>query len=201
MNDREIVNLYWQRSEPAITETEQKYGRYCHIIAYNILESSEDSEECVNDTWMNAWNSMPDKRPERLSPFLARITRNFALTKIVRRTAKKRGGGEAELALGELDECIASGYDLEKEIEDRELSRAIDAFVGQLPEEEQLVFVSRYWFVATEREIAEKLGLSRSGVAAMLKRTRSKLRAYAEVSGRGRFWMVRHHMGVRVDGH
>ena len=205
MNDREIVNLYWQRSEQAITETEQKYGRYCHIIAYNILENSEDSEECVNDTWMSAWNSMPDKRPERLSPFLARITRNFALTKIVRRTAKKRGCGEAELALEELDECIASGYDLEKEIEDRELSRAIDAFVGQLPEEEQLVFVSRYWFVATEREIAEKLGLSRSGaetpdpgklreiaeklgmsrsgVAAMLKRTRSKLRAYLLMEG------------------
>ena len=117
------------------------------------------------------------------NPFLARITRNFALTKIVRRTAKKRGCGEAELALEELDECIASGYDLEKEIEDRELSRAIDAFVGQLPEEEQLVFVSRYWFVATEREIAEKLGLSRSGVAAMLKRTRSKLRAYLLMEG------------------
>ena len=183
MNDREIVNLYWQRSEQAITETEQKYGRYCHIIAYNILENSEDSEECVNDTWMSAWNAMPDKRPDRLGPFLARITRNFALTKIVRRTAKKRGGGEAELALEELDECLPSGYDLEKEIEDRELSRAIDAFIGNLPEEEQLVFVSRYWFVATEREIAEKLGMSRSGVAAMLKRTRSKLKTCLMMEG------------------
>ena len=183
MNDREIVNLYWQRSEQAISETERKYGSYCHIIAYNILENSEDSEECVNDTWMSAWNAMPDKRPDRLSPFLARITRNFALTKIVRRTAKKRGGGEAELALEELDQCLYSGYDLEKEIEDRELSRAIDAFIGQLGEEEQLVFVSRYWFVATEREIAEKLGLTRSGVAAMLKRTRSKLKTYLLMEG------------------
>lgn len=183
MNDIEIVNLYWQRSEQAITETEHKYGRYCKIIAYNILENSEDSEECVNDTWMSAWNAMPDKRPERLSPFLARITRNFALTKIVRRAAKKRGGGEAELALEELDECLSSGYDLEKEIEDRELSSAIDNFVGKLPKEEQLVFVSRYWFVATEREIAEKLGMSRSGVAAMLKRTRSKLRTYLLMEG------------------
>lgn len=183
MNDIEIVNLYWQRSEQAITETENKYGRYCKIIAYNILENSEDSEECVNDTWMSAWNAMPDKRPERLSPFLARITRNFALTKIVRRAAKKRGGGEAELALEELDECLSSGYDLEKEIEDRELSSAIDNFVGKLPKEEQLVFVSRYWFVATEREIAEKLGMSRSGVAAMLKRTRSKLRTYLLMEG------------------
>lgn len=183
MNDIEIVNLYWQRSEQAITETENKYGRYCKIIAYNILGNSEDSEECVNDTWMSAWNAMPDKRPERLSPFLSRITRNFALTKIVRRAAKKRGGGEAELALEELDECLSSGYNLEKEIEDRELSSAIDNFVGKLPKEEQLVFVSRYWFVATEREIAEKLGMSRSGVAAMLKRTRSKLRTYLLMEG------------------
>ena len=105
MNDREIVNLYWQRSEQAITETEQKYGRYCHIIAYNILENSEDSEECVNDTWMSAWNSMPDKRPERLSPFLARITRNFALTKIVRRTAKKRGGAASPSACASTRRC------------------------------------------------------------------------------------------------
>lgn len=183
MNDREIVNLYWQRSEQAIEETEQKYGSYCHIVAYNILESSEDSEECVNDTWMSAWNAMPDKRPERLGPFLARITRNFALTKIVRRTAKKRGGGEVELALEELEECLSSGYNLEKEIENRELSRAIDAFVGNLSEIEQLAFVGRYWFVATEREIAEKLGMSRSGVNAMLKRTRSKLRTYLLMEG------------------
>ena len=178
MNDREIVNLYWQRSEQAITETAQKYGRYCQIIAYNILENSEDAEECVNDTWMSAWNAMPDKRPERLSPFLARITRNFALTRVVRRRAKKRGGGEVALALEGLDECLAADCDLEKELEDRELSRVIDAFIGQLGEEERLVFVSRYWFVATEREIAEKLGMSRSGVSAMLKRTREKLKIY-----------------------
>ena len=78
MNDREIVNLYWQRSEQAITETEQKYGRYCHIIAYNILENSEDSEECVNDTWLHAWNAMPPQKPSVLSAFLGRITRNLS---------------------------------------------------------------------------------------------------------------------------
>ena len=178
MNDREIVDLYWRRSEQAIKETIQKYGMYCHIIAYNILENTEDAEECVNDTWLSAWNSMPNNRPERLNPFLAKITRNHALTKIVRRTAKKRGGGEISLALEELDDCIPSGYDLEREIEDRELSRAIDRFIGQLPEEEQFVFISRYWFFATEREIAEKTGYSRSGVNAMLKRVRNKLRTY-----------------------
>lgn len=183
MNDTEIVNLYWQRSEQAITETEQKYGRYCHTIAYNILGNREDTEECVNDTWMSAWNSMPDKWPERLGPFLARITRNFALTKIMRRRAQKRGGCEAELALDELEECLSSGFDLEKEIHDRELTRAIDTFIGYLPQKEQLAFVSRYWFFATEREIAERLGLSRSGVAAMLNRTRHKLKKFLLLEG------------------
>ena len=178
MKDSEIVNLYWERSEQAVEETEKKYGRYCHRIAYNILENTEDSEECVNDTWLSAWNAMPDKRPERLSPFLGKITRNFALKKIVRGNAKKRGGGEALLALEELDDCIASGYDLEREVENRELGSAIDRFVGQLPEREQLVFVCRYWYLAGEREIAEKLGLTRSGVNSMLKRTRNKLKTY-----------------------
>ena len=182
MNDREIVDLYWQRSEQAIEETDRKYGRYCHIIAYNILENSEDSEECVDDTWMSAWNSMPDKRPEHLSPFLGRITRNFALKKIAHRNAKKRGG-EVTAALEEMDECIPSGYDLENDLEDRELSRAIDSFLEQLPEKEQLVFVSRYWFMTPEREIAEKAGMSRSGVSAMLKRIRNKLKTYLESEG------------------
>ena len=178
MNDSEIVNLYWERSEQAVAETVKKYGNYCHRIAYNILMNAEDSEECVNDTWLSAWNAMPDKRPDRLSPFLGKITRNFALKKIVHDHAKKRGGGEALLALEELDDCIASGYDLEQDVEDRELGKAIDRFVGQLPEKDQLVFVSRYWYLAGEREIAEKLGLTRSGVNAMLRRTRNKLKNY-----------------------
>lgn len=183
MDDREIVDLYWQRSERAIDETAQKYGSYCRIIAYNILENGEDSDECVNDTWLSAWNSMPDKRPERLAPFLGKITRNFALKKITRRNAQKRGGGEALLALEELDACVPSGYSLEREVEDRELSRAIDYFLDTLPEKEQLAFVARYWFMAGEREIAKKLHLSRSGVSAMLKRTRKKLKTFLIMEG------------------
>ena len=178
MNDGDIVNLYWERSEQAVAETAKKYGKYCHRIAYNILENSEDSEECVNDTWMSAWDSMPDKRPERLSPFLGKITRNFALKKIIRGKAKKRGGGEGMLALEELDECIASGYDLEQKIEERELGKAIDRFITQLQRKEQMVFICRYWYMASEREIAEKLGLTRSSVNAMLRRTRNKLKTY-----------------------
>ncbi len=183
MDDREIVGLYWQRSERAIDETARKYGSYCRIIAYNILENPQDSDECVNDTWLGAWNSMPDKKPERLGPFLGKITRNFALKKIRRGRAQKRGGGEALLALEELDECIPSGYCLEREVEDRELRRALDRFLDTLPEREQAAFVGRYWFMAGERGLAKKLGMSRSGISAMLKRTRKKLRTFLMMEG------------------
>ena len=178
MNDREIVDLYWQRSEQANAETDNKYGKYCRIVAYNILENTQDSEECVNDTWLAAWNSMPVNRPERLNAYLAKITRNFALAKVVKRSAKKRGGGELELALEELDDCVPSDYCLEKEVEDRALAESINTFVDLLPEEEQLIFISRYWFFASEREIAEKQGCSRSRISAMLKRSRDKLKTY-----------------------
>ena len=178
MNDREIVDLYWQRSEQAIAETDKKYGKYCRIVAYNILENTQDSEECVNDTWLAAWNSMPVNRPERLNAYLAKITRNFALAKVVKRSAKKRGGGELDLALEELDDCVPSDSCLEKEVEDRALAESINTFVDLLPEEEQLIFISRYWFFASEREIAEKQGCSRSRISAMLKRSRDKLKTY-----------------------
>lgn len=178
MNDREIVELYWQRSERAISETAKKYGRYCRSVAYNILGDSQDSEECVNDTWLAAWNSMPNNRPSRLNPYLAKITRNFALQKIVHRGAQKRGGGEAALALEELDDCVPSGYCMEDALEEKELSEAINRFVGRLSREEQTAFIGRYWFLASEREIAQKQGCSRSKVNGMLKHTREKLKNY-----------------------
>ena len=178
MEDGAIIDLFWAREERALQETETKYGGLCRSIAFNILQSREDSEECVNDTWLAAWNSMPVNRPERLNAYLAKITRNFALAKVVKRSAKKRGGGELELALEELDDCVPSDYCLEKEVEDRALAESINTFVDLLPEEEQLIFISRYWFFASEREIAEKQGCSRSRISAMLKRSRDKLKTY-----------------------
>ena len=178
MKDRDIVELYWRRSEQAIRETERKYGSYCRTIAFNILNNREDSEECVSDTWLAAWNAMPDKRPEKLNPFLAKIARNFALTRLKRSTAKKRGGGEAQLALEELDDVLPDGCDLQQELEEKELAAAIGAFVKRLPERERLAFLGRYWFCAGERDLAGRLGLTRGGVNAMLRRTREKLRDY-----------------------
>ena len=108
-----LVTLYWQRSDQAIPETDRKYGRYCHAIAYNIMTNYEDAEECVNDTWFRAWNLMPDKRPTILSTFLGTISRNLALDRYRRRSRQKRGGGETELALDELEDCIPSSDGVE----------------------------------------------------------------------------------------
>ena len=110
MDDSKIVDLYWARSDSAIAETAKKFGAYCRTIAYNVLQNPEDSDECVNDTYMRAWNSMPDKRPSALAPYLGRITRNLALSRVTDKNRLKRGGGEVALALDELDECIASAY-------------------------------------------------------------------------------------------
>lgn len=106
MEDRQIVDLYWARSENAISETERKYGRYCYYIAYNILHNNEDSEECVNDTYLNAWKAMPNQRPSKLSTFLGKITRNLSLNRWELYNAEKRGSGQIPLALDELHECI-----------------------------------------------------------------------------------------------
>ena len=183
MEDTRIVDLYWQRSEAAIEETEQKYGPYCRTIAYNILANQEDTEECVEDTYMSAWNAMPDKRPSRLSPFLGRITRNLALDRVDERNRQKRGGGETAICLEELSDCIPSGYSLDAEIEARELGRQISGFVKQLPEPEKSVFIARYFFMAPIGEIAEKRRFSQSKVKVMLYNTRKKLLRHLQKEG------------------
>lgn len=180
MEDSQIVNLYWQRSEQAISETEVKYGSYCHKIATNILENSEDSEECVSDTWLSAWNSMPKNRPAKLLPYLGRICRNHALDILKGRTRIKRGGGEIDSVFDELEECISSKFSAEQAFEQRELSRSLNKFLSSLKESEWKVFMSRYWYGATISEIALKYGFTESKTSNMLLRTRRKLRAFLE---------------------
>ena len=183
MEDAAIVDLYWQRSEQAIPETDRKYGPYCHTIAYNICTNHEDAEECVNDTWFRAWNLMPDKRPSLLSAFLGAIVRNLALDRYRRRTRRKRGGGETELALDELGDCVPGSGSVERQIEERELERAVDAFLAALPAEERRIFVARYWFVAPVKEIAAKLHCSPGKVKTTLYRLRGRLRGYLREEG------------------
>ena len=183
MEDAKIVELYWQRSGNAIQETDKKYGAYCHTVAANILNNAQDAEECVNDTYMGAWNAMPDKRPERLSPFLGKIARRFAVSKLREKTRTKRGGGEAALVLDELSEYIPTCQDPERQIELQELTAAVNDFLSRLSETERGVFLARYWFMAPEKEIAEHFSFSRSKVSSMLRRTRLKLCSYLEEAG------------------
>ena len=183
MEDAAIVDLYWQRDQQAIPETDRKYGRYCHAIAYNICTNHEDAEECVNDTWFRAWNLMPDKRPTILSTFLGTISRNYALDRYRSRTRQKRGGGETELALEELADCVPSRGGVEQQLEEQELEQAIDAFLSTLSASERKIFVARYWFVAPVKEIAGKLDCSPGKVKTTLYRLRGRLRAYLQEEG------------------
>lgn len=177
MEDSSIVDLYWQRDEQAITQTAAKYGAYCFAVADNILQNSEDSEECVNDTWLKAWNAMPPQRPERLRMFLAKITRNLSFNRYCARSAQKRGGGEIDLVLEELSQCLASQSDTESEYAAKELGQYIRAFVRSLPEREGNVFARRYFFTESVAAIAAKYGLTENHVMVILSRTRKKLKA------------------------
>ena len=176
MEDAQIVELYWQRQEQAIQATDQKYGTYCQTIAYNILYNREDAQECVSDTYLAAWKNMPPHRPKILSTFLGKITRRISLTRWVRANRQKRGGGEVPLALEELSGCIPSGETVENALERKELAKLLNRFLAELPEAERDVFVSRYWFLAPVKQIAQQFGISESKVKSMLFRTREKLR-------------------------
>lgn len=183
MEDQAIVDLYFLRSENAISETAVKYGGYCYSIANNILANKEDAEECVSDTWLTAWNVMPPRRPTVLSVFLGKITRNGAISRWRERQAYKRGGGEVTLALEELRECVSDGVDVEAEFSRRETARSVNALLGSLSETERNVFLRRYWCVDTVAEIADNFGFSEGKVKSMLHRTRQKLRKQLEKEG------------------
>lgn len=178
MLDSRIVELYWQRDEEAISQTDMKYGRLCRGISNNILRDLSDSEECVNDTYLRAWNSMPTERPERLPAFLGKIVRNLSISRLRHRTADKRGGGEYALCLEELRDCAGGAQEPEKELELTELTEHIDKFLAGLKEQERDIFVSRYWYMAPVDEIAERAGFSYSKTASLLHRTRKKLELY-----------------------
>ena len=176
MEDARIIDLYWQRAERAIEETDRKYGKYCMTVADNILHDREDDEECVSDTWLRAWNSMPPQRPSVLRAFLARITRNLSLDRWRARQASRRGGGEVTVLLDELEECLAGTHRVEESVEASELAGCIGRFVAGLPEREGDVFTRRYFFAETIPEIAERYGLTANNVTVILSRTRNRLK-------------------------
>ena len=185
MEDTEIIDLYWKRDERAIEETDRKYGKYCHTVAYNVLNDYEDSQECVSDTWLRAWNSMPPQRPSVLRAFLAKITRNLAYDRYRARSASKRGGGQTEAVLEELAEVVdlSGAWDPEDLYAAKELREAINQFVRNLPEREGDVFIRRYFFAEEISDIAKRYQLTQNNVTVILSRTRNKLRKYLKEGG------------------
>ena len=181
MEDQKIVGLYWERSEAAIKETEKKYGTYCHSIAYRILHSTEDAEECVNDTYLRAWEAMPPHRPSRLSTFLGKITRNLALNRYWHDRAQKRVPA-MELILDEVEAFLPDPSDrpLSEEVALRE---AINGFVGSLPTKKRRIFVRRYFYCSSIREIANDYGMSENAVKVTLHRLREECKVYLEKEG------------------
>lgn len=180
LNDYNITQLYLSRSENAISETDAKYGAYCFSIANNILANREDSEECVNDAYLAAWNSIPPHRPARLATFLGKLVRNSAINCWRARHTDKRGGGEMTAALDELHEFADKSQDPEAELNYQEMIASFRRFLKTLPKTERDVFLRRYWFVDSLGDIAESFGFTQSKVASMLFRTRQKLRRHFE---------------------
>ncbi len=183
MEDSQIIELYWQKNADAISETAKKYGAYCFTIAENILHSAEDSEECVNDTWLHAWNAMPPQRPAVLRMFLAKITRNLSFDRFHAKNAEKRGGGEIALILDELGECLGGGADTAAAYEAKELRQCIRRFVRALPERDGNVLVRRYFFAEPVADIAKRYGLTENNVMVILSRTRRKLKKHLSKEG------------------
>ena len=180
MDDVKIVELFFERNETAISETKAKYGSYCYSIAYNILKNNEDAEECENDTYLEAWKSIPPQKPKILSAYLGTITRQKSIDRWRKKTADKRGGGEIQLSLYELENCISHDKAISDEIFAEELSKKISEFLRTLPEKERNVFLRRYWYFDSITEICNRYGYGQSKVKMILKRTREKLFSYLE---------------------
>ena len=183
MDDKAILDLYWARSEKAISETDAKYGTYCFTIAYNILNNRQDSEESVSDTYLAAWNSIPPKRPALLSAFLGKITRCISLDHWKKRSRLKRGGGEIDLCLEELEDCVSGQESTEDKVIRRDTINTVNRFLSTLSETERKIFLCRYWYLDSVKDIAERFGFSPNRTSVMLRRVRQKLNAQLAKEG------------------
>lgn len=182
MDDKQIVDLYWARSENAITETDRKYGRYCHYIAYQILLSDEEAKEVVNDTYLKTWNTIPPKSPDPLKPYVGMISRQLALDAYEAQHAKKRGG-QMPLVLDELSECIPDNDSRADIGESIALSDALNRFMWALPARTRNIFVRRYFYMSSIAEISKDFSMKESNVTMHLLRTRKKLAQFLKKEG------------------
>ena len=179
MSDEEIIDLYWRRQEKAIYETDKKYGRYCNTISFNILQNKEETKECVNDTYLKVWNNIPPQRPNIFKAYIGKIVRNLAINLYERKKAKKRDY-TLEVALEELNECVLANDSVEKEFDYNELVDALNNFLSKLPHEKRKIFIERYWYLYSIKEISLKNEISESNVKTILLRIRNQLKNYLE---------------------
>ena len=183
MDDKAIIDLYWARSQQAIAESEAKYGAYCRTVARNVLPRAEDAEECVNDTWLRAWNAMPPQRPAVLQAFFGTLTRNLSLDRWRRDRAGKRGGGTVELALEELEDCLAARDEVEQAVQAEQTARLISDFLRRQSKQDRVLFVRRYWYLDDIRTLCRRFGMGESQVKSRLHRMRKKLKLELEREG------------------
>ena len=182
MEDEQILDLFFERSEQAIAELSEKYGAAVRKTAANILHDRQDAEECVSDTWLGAWNTIPPQRPNPLAAYVCRIARNLALKKYRSNTAQKRNGSY-DLVLDELAECIPSGVNVEDGFAAKELSAAVSRFLDTLDYDDRFAFVRRYWFADSVSDIAAMMGQKSHRVSVRLYRTRERLHRYLKKEG------------------
>ena len=178
MEDKDILDLYWARDEKALVETKDKYENYCGKIAYNILFDFEDAKECVNDTYLKTWNSIPDNRPSKLGLYVGKICRNLAINMFEKYNAQKRSGTQTDLALDELSNCLGDKDNVKEYVDYNLLKDTINSFLKGQSKQNRIIFVRRYFYMSSIDEIAKEYELSLSAVKMSLKRTRDNLRDY-----------------------
>lgn len=178
MQDKEIVELFLERNEAAIRETELKYERYLTKIAFNILRDFEDSKESVNDTYLHAWNSIPPQKPVNLSTYLAKITRRVSIDLYRRKNRVKRKTSEYAISLTELEDCVQTEKSVDEEIDIKLLGQAINKFLKTLPEETRNAFIGRYYFLDSMKEVADYCGMSEGKLKSLMYRARCDLKDY-----------------------
>lgn len=182
MEDTAIVQMYWDRNEQAIAATDVAYGKLCRRVSYNIVNSWEDAEECTNDTWHRAWDTMPPQRPGSLRAYLCRIVRNLSIDCWRKKTSQKRGEG-LELLLEELDSCIPGGQSAEREVEALELRDILERWLDTLPREDRVLFLRRYWYGDRVDELAKWRGTTPNHTSQRLLKLRRALRTVLEREG------------------
>ena len=182
MDDKAIIDLFFERSEQAIRELDTKYGKTCHKVSYNILNDQQDAEECVNDAYLGTWNAIPPQRPNPLLTFLCRIVRNLSIMRYHANTATKRNSAY-DIALEELENCLSSGITVEDEVEGKLLVQTIEDFLDTLSRDSRVIFMRRYWFSDSYAEIAKQVGISEKTVSVRLTRIRNQLREHLTKEG------------------